>query len=194
MFNFFFLFLLIEQLLLKLWCMVMKHFASLWCSLQLIQRKVWKRNITIINITYSYFLPKNSFAWWYVSSGCQQYWLVWRGGGLTAFQTYRLPLLKANKDNTNLQLFLSLSSINTATFSTTINITITAAMIIVVTITIIIIFIVSIILITKIIIVTNVKYYNQWAADFTARLLALIRYNIFILNNIDLMVLRQSIT
>ena len=91
-----------------------------------------------------------------------------------------------------MQLFLSLSSINTATFSTTINIT--AAMIIVVTITIIIIFIVSIILITKIIIVTNVKYYNQWAADFTARLLALIRYNIFILNNIDLMVLRQSIT
>ena len=52
----------------------------------------------------------------------------------------------------------------------------------------IIMFMISIILTTKIIItktVTNAKYYNQWAADFTARLLALIRFNmLFILNNI----------
>ena len=53
----------------------------------------------------------------------------------------------------------------------------------------IIMFMISIILTTKIILtktVTNAKYHNQWAADFTARLLALIRFNIlFILNNIE---------
>ena len=68
-------------------------------------------------------------------------------------------------------------------------VTITIILLLIIIIFNIIIFMIIIITITKIIITkttTNANYYNQWAADFTARLLALIRFNMLcICNNSD---------